>query len=171
MPRCGPISACQRLGAFKGPLRSPFACTGRDLPLPRPLKGTMLSSKPRGSGECRLMAERCAEEIIEADFLAQAQDLVGDLARGAVQDNLVEIAPDRIDSRRGEAALHDGAMLRPEVGIDDPLRAATSYGRGLPRIAGDRNKARNRDVATGLREAGSAQFLGVEAPLVPDLGA
>ena len=60
MPRCGPISACQRLGAFKGPLRSPFACTGRDLPLPRPLKGTMLSSKPRGSGECRVKAKDAA---------------------------------------------------------------------------------------------------------------
>jgi hypothetical protein len=48
MPRCGPISACQRLGAFKGPLRSPFACTRRDLPLPRPLKGMILASKPPG---------------------------------------------------------------------------------------------------------------------------
>ena len=54
MPRCGPISACQPLGALKGPLRSPFAFTGRDLPLPRPLKSTMLASKPQGSGECRL---------------------------------------------------------------------------------------------------------------------
>ena len=35
-------------------------CLHRDLPLPRPLKGTMLSSKPRGSGECRVKAKDVA---------------------------------------------------------------------------------------------------------------
>lgn len=41
-----PISTCQRPGALKGPVRSPFARTGRDLPLPRPLKVRPWPRKP-----------------------------------------------------------------------------------------------------------------------------
>src|SRR6267378_5843374 len=71
-----------------------------------------------------LVAERRAEEIVEPDLLVQAQDVVEDLVRRAVQDHLVEIAPDRIDAGQREAPLHDRPMLRAEIGIQDPFGAA-----------------------------------------------
>jgi hypothetical protein len=48
MPRCRPISVCQPPGARKGTLRSSFAPTRHDLPLPKPFRGAILASKPPG---------------------------------------------------------------------------------------------------------------------------
>jgi hypothetical protein len=49
------------------PLRSPFACSEGDLPLPKSLKGAILASKPPGSGECRLqsVAERSEQALLK----------------------------------------------------------------------------------------------------------
>jgi hypothetical protein len=55
MRRCRPISACQRPGVRKGPLRSPFAPHWPDLPLPKPFRGAILARNRRGSGECRFI--------------------------------------------------------------------------------------------------------------------
>jgi hypothetical protein len=54
MPRCGRSSVVQRSGSINRRLRSPFACSQGDLPLPKSLKGAILASKPPGSGECRV---------------------------------------------------------------------------------------------------------------------
>src|SRR6266404_7559664 len=71
-----------------------------------------------------LVAERRAEEVVEADLVAQAQDVVEDLVRRAVQDHLVEVASDGVDAGRREAPLHYRPMLGAEIGIQDPFGAA-----------------------------------------------
>jgi hypothetical protein len=45
-----------------------------------------------------LVAERRAQQIVEADLVVQPQDFVADLVGGAVQDHLVEVALDRVDA-------------------------------------------------------------------------
>src|SRR6266481_6271177 len=52
-----------------------------------------------------LVAERRAEEVVEPDLVAQAQDVVEDLVGRAVQDHLVQIASDGVDAGRREAPL------------------------------------------------------------------
>jgi hypothetical protein len=85
MPRCRPISTCQRPGALKGPLRSPFARTGRDLPLPRPLKGTILAAIPPGIW--RMSAERSVsngDPAMSATFRLSIGSHAAAIAVGAV---------------------------------------------------------------------------------------
>ena len=52
--RYASVCAIQRFGAFDRPLRAPFASGYGDLPLPKPVKGAILSSKTPGSGEYRV---------------------------------------------------------------------------------------------------------------------
>jgi hypothetical protein len=51
---CGQSGACQGSGTVNLPLRPSFAGAGRNLPLPKPVKHTILGSKSQGSGECRV---------------------------------------------------------------------------------------------------------------------
>src|SRR5437773_308138 len=44
------------------------------------------------------VAKRRAQQVVEADLVAQPQDLVADLVGAAVQDHLVQIALDRVDA-------------------------------------------------------------------------
>ena len=47
------VSACQRSSAIDRRMRSPFVPPGHHLPLPKRLKGAILASSRRESGECR----------------------------------------------------------------------------------------------------------------------
>jgi hypothetical protein len=47
MPRCGQSSAVRRYHAVNPAASIAVADAGRDLPLPKPFKGTILASKPR----------------------------------------------------------------------------------------------------------------------------
>ena len=114
-----------------------------------------------------LVAERRAQEIVEADLRAQPQDLVADFVRRAVQDHLVEIAPDRVYPGRRKASLHNRPVLGAEIGIEDPFGAIAGDVPCLAGIVGDRHQAGDRDVAPGLGKPGSCEFLRV----VPALGA
>ena len=51
MPRRRPVSACQRSSAINHRMRSPFAPPGHHLRLPKRLKGAILASSRRESGE------------------------------------------------------------------------------------------------------------------------
>ena len=48
MPRYAQSSAIQRSGSVNRPLRTPFAFGERDLSLPKPVEGTILSSLIKG---------------------------------------------------------------------------------------------------------------------------
>ena len=116
------------------------------------------------------MAERRAQQIVEADLLAQPQDLVADLIGCAVQDHLIEVALDRVDANGREASLHNRPVLRTEIGIDDPFGATARYLRCLADVVGNRHQTGDRDIAAGLRETGSRQFRRVVTAFDADLG-
>lgn len=103
------------------------------------------------------VAEGGGEQVVEADLVAQAADVVGDLVRRAVDDDLVQIALDRVDLRRVEGLLQYRPMLRAKVGIDDPAGAVAGGLGRLLRGVGDRHQPGDRDVAAALGEAGSGQ--------------
>src|SRR5262249_6463073 len=102
-----------------------------------------------------------AQQIIEPYLLAQALDLLDDPRRCAVQDDLVEIARDRIDLVGCEGALDDWPVLRAEIGIENPLRTAARHRRRLAGIAGERREPGHRDVSTLDGEARPVEPLGV----------
>jgi hypothetical protein len=52
--RYASVCAIQRFGALDRRIRAPFASGYGDLPLPKPVKGAILSSKTPGSGEYRV---------------------------------------------------------------------------------------------------------------------
>ncbi len=55
MRPCAQTRAIQRSAALDCRLRAPVAGAGRDLLLPKPLTDAILASKPRASGEYRLV--------------------------------------------------------------------------------------------------------------------
>src|SRR5262249_45534284 len=77
MPRCRPVSACQRPSAINRRLRSPFARRDGDLPLLKAFKGAILTPEIAGIWRMSVYSQNMLEIAVE---LAAHQPAYEDLA-------------------------------------------------------------------------------------------